>query len=481
MGEKKNYFKAFIDFVASKRFFYVVIGLFLFQAMWIGLSNNYGSPHDEKYHVGVIQIYSHQLTPFMNGQPTSYDQFGDISRNSSYLYHYLMSFPYRLISSITGDLKIQVLFLRSFNILFVVLALLIFKKILDELFKKPIISNLSLFAVVMTPVVTYVSEGVNYDNLVFLGFAVSLYLTIKLLKKFRFTTALLWLSVNILTVLVKFSYGPIALVLVAGTVVYYFVNKIKIIPEIKHSLKNTKRIKMVLLILLSVVAMGLFVERYVGNIVAYGTPMPDCAKVLNAERCSNWAAWERNVVLQQKHLTKKRVSFASYSLNWVKTMESSSFGIYRTSSVKKALPIIKFAGYFVLGLFLLLTVLNIKYIFKRPVLLITLGSIVLYTLALFYVNYRDYRLLASPVAIQGRYLILIMPLMMGFGLFFVHKILEQYKKLWLAFVIFLILIFLQGGVVTYIVSSDHAWWWPDKTVVNINESAKNVLKPVVFK
>jgi hypothetical protein len=480
MNQKKNYIKAFINFIASKKFFYVIISLFIFQAAWIGLSNNYGSPHDEKYHVGVIQIYSQHLTPFMNGQPTSYDQFGDVSRDTSYLYHYLMSFPYRLISMITNNLMTQVILLRLFNILFVILGILIFKKILDEMFKKPIVSNLSLFAVIMTPVFTYVSEGVNYDNLVFLGFAASLYLTIKLIKKFRFTTALLWLSVNLLTILVKFSYGPLAFVLVIGTAIYYLVKKIQIIPEIKYSLKNTNRIKMILLVLLLIVAGGLFTERYVGNLVAYGTPMPDCAKVLNVERCSSWATWERNAQIKQRHLHKKRANIASYATTWVKTMESSSFGIYKTSSVKKALPIIKFAGYFVLALFLLLTAFNIKYILKRPALLVALGSIVFYSIALFAINYRDYLVLASPVAIQGRYLILIMPLMMGFGLFFANKLLEAHKKLWLIFVVLLIIVFLQGGVVTYIISSTHTWWWPDKTVIDINEAAKTILKPIVY-
>src|SRR5680860_98373 len=237
MSQKKNYIEAFMKFIASRRFFYVVIGLFLFQTTWIGLSNNYGSPHDEKYHVGLIQVYSQHVSPFISNQPTAYDQFGDLSRNTSYLYHYLMSFPYRLISVITNDLMTQVIFLRVFNILFVVVGLWFFKKILDSLFKKPGISNLALFGVVMVSVVTYVASGVSYDNLVFLGFAASLYLTLKLLKRFDFTTSIIWLIVNSLTILVKFSYAPIAVVLVTGTVVYYVVTKKDRTIEIKESVK----------------------------------------------------------------------------------------------------------------------------------------------------------------------------------------------------------------------------------------------------
>ncbi|MFZ2125756.1 MAG: hypothetical protein WA087_04255 [Candidatus Saccharimonadales bacterium] len=480
MRQKKNYIEAFMKFIASKRFFYVVIGLFLFQATWIGLSNNYGSPHDEKYHVGVIQVYSQQASPFMGGQPTAYDQFGDVSRNSSYLYHYLMSFPYRLISSISNDITVQVLFLRLFNIIFVAMGLLFFKKVLDSIFGKPIISNLTLYGVVMIPVVTYVASGVNYDNLVFLGFAAALYLTTRLINKFSLEMAIIWISINILTILVKFSYSPIAFVLFVGVIAYYSINRKKRSSEIKESLRNTKKIKIILAILLLIIAGGLFAERYIGNAIAYGTPLPDCSRVLGNERCSKWGPWARNIQVQQENSGEKRANIIIYAKNWVKTMESTSFGIYKTSVVKEALPIIGFVGWALLATFLIFLAFGARYIIKRPIILIALVPVVIYSVILFFINYKEYQKLGSPIAIQGRYLILTLPLLIGSTLFFIHKLFANRKIILKAFVLLWLVAFLQGGVITYIASSDKAWWWHDNTVITVNKSTQNLLKTVII-
>src|SRR3954469_13979749 len=102
--------------VSSDKFFWGVVILLVVQALWIALSGRYPMAYDEDFHLGVIRLYSHHLSPFWNGHPAGGDAFGAVARDPSYLYHYLMSFPYRLISFITSSQMAQVLVLRFINI-----------------------------------------------------------------------------------------------------------------------------------------------------------------------------------------------------------------------------------------------------------------------------------------------------------------------------------------------------------------------------
>src|ERR1044071_4545924 len=112
--------RGFIDMLTrtmgSRRFFWVVLGFFVFESLWIGLSAVYPMAFDEEFHLGVIRIYSQQWSPFLASQPENANQFGALVTDPSYLYHYLMSFPYRLIAVITDNLMVQVILLRLFNV-----------------------------------------------------------------------------------------------------------------------------------------------------------------------------------------------------------------------------------------------------------------------------------------------------------------------------------------------------------------------------
>lgn len=481
MLKKRIFFNRLLDFFASKRFFYVVISLFLLQAVWIALSNNYGSPHDEKYHFGLVQVYSQQPTPFIEDQPESYDQFGDVERGTSYLYHYALSFPYKVASAMSDDVMFQVVFLRLINVLFVAASLFLFKKILDRLFENSLVSNMALFAVIMIPVFTYVAAGISYDNLVLLGFAAALYLTLRLIRRFSYPILLLWVSVNALTSLVKYAYLPLALALFVGLVLYYLFAWKKQRPRIVKAARSWRRWSTIVLAVIALAAGSLFAERYVGNVISYGTPLPDCAKILSAERCQSWAPWQRNELARERNETKTRASLPSYALTWVQKMQSTSLGIYRSSVTQPALPILAVAGWVLLALSVVLGVLNWKYLLRNKALLIALGSAGFFVAVLFVMNYKDYQALGIPVAIQGRYLILLLPLLVGMTLFFVSQRLERHKKVWAVFIALWIIVFLNGGLTTYLARTDTGWWWPNETVRTVNEGAQRIVNPFIIK
>ena len=88
-------------FLGSRIFFAGILTVFVLQALWFALSALYPMAFDEEVHFGIINIYAHQWSPFLAGQPAGADSFGAIARDPSYLFHYLMSFPYRLLEQIT--------------------------------------------------------------------------------------------------------------------------------------------------------------------------------------------------------------------------------------------------------------------------------------------------------------------------------------------------------------------------------------------
>src|SRR5580692_8418743 len=101
MTKQSSYRRRAVALIGSRRFFWGIVALLVLQAVWIACSGRYPMAFDEDFHLGIIRLYAHHLSPFWNGQPAGADAFGAVSRDPSYLYHYLMSFPYRLTSVFT--------------------------------------------------------------------------------------------------------------------------------------------------------------------------------------------------------------------------------------------------------------------------------------------------------------------------------------------------------------------------------------------
>src|SRR5882672_10647373 len=105
-----------VRFVDSQPFFWLVIALLVLEAAWIALTGRYPMAFDEDFHLGIIRLYAHHISPFWAHQPPDGNAFGAVARDPSYLYQYLMSFPYRLVAAFTSDQTLQVLWLRAVNI-----------------------------------------------------------------------------------------------------------------------------------------------------------------------------------------------------------------------------------------------------------------------------------------------------------------------------------------------------------------------------
>ncbi|HVX58758.1 MAG TPA: hypothetical protein VG964_03425, partial [Candidatus Saccharimonadales bacterium] len=153
--------------IASNGFFKAILIIFVLQAIWIAISAGYPQPFDENTHFGLIQLYSHHWLPFIS-EPTTANTFGVVSRDPSYLYHYLLSFPYRLSAHFLRNVDEQILFMRLFSIAFFAWGLVLFRKLLGYCKVSDGVLNASLLFFVLIPVVPLLAGQLNYDNLLML-------------------------------------------------------------------------------------------------------------------------------------------------------------------------------------------------------------------------------------------------------------------------------------------------------------------------
>src|SRR5665811_2105922 len=165
MNKQHSFSRRVVALVASHKFFWAVVALLVLQAAWIALSGRYPMAFDEDFHLGIIKLYAHHLSPIWSGQPPNYDTFGAVTRDPSYLYQYLMSFPYRLISLFTRDQTIQVLSLRAINIGLFAWGLTLYRRLLLRTGASKAIVHACLLIFVLIPIAPFLAAQINYDNL----------------------------------------------------------------------------------------------------------------------------------------------------------------------------------------------------------------------------------------------------------------------------------------------------------------------------
>jgi hypothetical protein len=113
--------------------------------------------------------------------------------------------------------------------------------------------------------------------------------------------------------------------------------------------------------------------------------------------------------------------------------------------------------------------------------LVTLG---VYIGVLFWNNYGSYLQTGQPVAINGRYLLLVLPLVLAVSALafvaFLRKLQLGDARPWVAAGIVLLLL-QGGGFITFVLQSDESWYWQNsKPVSALNHAARNVLRPLIY-
>ncbi len=474
--------------LANERFFYVVIGLFVLQAVWFALTAKYPMAFDENFHFGLIQLHANQWLPFFTEQPRHAEMYGPVVRDPSYLYHFLLSVPYRLIRFVTDNQTAQIIALRILNIALFACSFVLIRRLLVLLGGSRALNHVVLLLFSLVPIVPFLAAHINYDNLFIL---MMLWIFLELFAWFieldahkisGGRTALL-VSGLLLSCLIKYSFLPVALA-VGGMMLWQLwqkrAYKRTLWSRAVSSLRTMQKWRLAAVVICLILSMGLFGERYGINIVRYHAPNPDCAQVLSVASCHQYGPWERDYVYVQTGYVANKLD---YPWQWLYGMwQRSFFAISDTYDTKAPLPVpggtaIALA---VIGctLFIWYSRRIIEHNVYRQTVLLAAG---LYIAALFIQTYQGFVKTGIPVAINGRYLIPFLPFIMLFvGLAF--------RKLWhvqqgtkVLAVLIVTLLFLQGGgVLTFIVKSDDTWDWPNDAVIRINHAARNVLRTVII-
>jgi hypothetical protein len=490
-----------LSFIRSDGFFWVIVGVLIFQAAWLALTARFPMAFDENFHFGIIQLFAHQWGPFFSSAPPNSGQYGDLVRNPSYLYQYLMSFPYRLIAHFIHQESIQIILLRFINIGLFALGLAAFRRFLRHLNVSSGIVNISLLMLVLVPVVPFLAGQINYDNLIFLIIPVVGLLTLSCRQKLQASGAfppkelILLASLCLLGSLVKYAFLPIVLALFIYLVVALLrsSHRTTALTAAYRAFWSLSRWLKLGLIVLFLIALGLFTERYGENIVRYHSLQPNCSKIESVEQCLQYGPWARNYVIAANNEAAQSPvpldpNLSLFAPTWIRgMMHRLYFAINYDYYNYAELPVNTTVAYIIGGLGLLLSGLFWRQLRKKqPFIMLPVVIITLYVASLLYVNFTDYLHFKTMLAINGRYLILILPLVFAifasaYSVFLQNTAPKNATTYKLGLTAIVTILSLQGaGIVTYIVRSDDNWYWPNSVITEVNLAAKKILIPLTI-
>jgi hypothetical protein len=481
--------------LSSRHFFWGVVGLLIVQALWVALTAHYPMAFDEDFHLGIIGIYAHHLSPFLSGQPAGADVYGAIARDPSYLYQYLLSFPYRLINIFTHDQTIIVILLRCLNIGLFVSGLILYRRLLRTLCAPEGVINGCLLFFVLIPIVPLLAGQINYDNLFIPGVVLSLLLSIKLVallraqKQLDFRLLALLTAVCLLTSLVKYAFLPVFLAIgLFVTVQIWLVcgwSARAALELMRLSIGHMTRPLLIGYGLLLLLALGLFSQRYIVNLVQYGTPIPDCGKVLSLKQCSSYGPWIRDYNFKINKLDEDKNPLV-FTEDWLYGMWLRLYfsvdGPATQYQTRGPLPVPALSAIVYASGGLVVLVFGARRLLRtydKSTLALFGGAAFIYGLTIYLDNYKAYLRTGQPVAINGRYLLPFIPIVLVLVCLAGRSYLRKYPRLSsLLIVSILFTQFWGGGVLTYILRSNDDWYWSAPAAHTATHTVQHLVGPL---
>lgn len=497
---RRDVARAVMRAMGSDWFFRVILGVFVLQALWIALTFAYSAAFDEYSHLGIIRLYAEQWSPLLGSQPPGDAVYGAVFRDPSYLYQYLMSFPYRLVAHGTDSLPVQIMFLRLIDIVIFGAGLVIWRKVLLlAKLSKPVAHILLLFFVLI-PATPFLAGQLNYDNLFFTCIALSFYLAIRLVGYIREKRALppvltlVSLSVVLLGSLVKYAFLPIALT-IGAYVLVVMVRTFGWRPgqlwrEVKRLADGLRGPAAVAACLLFLLSFGLFAERYGTNTLRYHTPVPDCDAVLEQDDCRAYAPFGRNLSYKEigykDYLTVN--DKLTYPDTWARGMIRALYFSVGPEQLDypagEPLRVAFVTAWLTVGFAAACILLRLKMLWRKSFAFrLFLVVPLVYIGILFAQNLSDYLSLGVPVALNGRYLLpVLLPLMALTAVAaqdIFRKVSLGYKLGALG--VLLVLTLNGGGVTPHIIRSADSWIWQSQPALTTTRTVRAILWPVIIR
>ena len=414
------------QFIKSKNFLYVLLALFVGQAVFFAAAINYKVPSDEEFHFTFTQYYANR--PILEG-PVIADQnsnfiLGDVQRLPSYMYHYVSSFYLRAVTVFSKNIEVQVFSLRLLNVAIGLLCLLVLVRLLRRIGTSQLSINLVTAGLISTGMFVWVFAGITYDNLAMLLFLLLLHQLIGLQKKLQIIPLLLSASTALFLFVVKETYLPVVLLcflLLFGWHLKQSGFK-KLWKDLwKSTLKAWKsastRRALVGVAILFLTTFGLFAERYIQNYVIYGKTTPSCNQVHSESECMQSSIYRRNTGQKKEFEAAKKAgdgqleSFGDYTRKWGILVYERTFFYRGHQTIKANDPARRVAGITTLFVAIIMSAgIWLGRGKRSDVLHKALGIITVgYILLVFFYNLNTYHYYGYPFAIQGRYLLPVLP------------------------------------------------------------------------
>jgi hypothetical protein len=449
-------FQRIKSIVSSSSFFKGVLALAAVQGVWYALTYRLGVL-DEHVHFGFISIFTDQISPFITSQKLEWDWLGEVTRNPSSLYYYIMSFPLRFIEVFTADTKVHIIFLRLIHTVIFLYGLVRYSKFFKVTGVPRIFSNIVLLLLVLTPSVAVIPGIISYDNMQFLFSGILLYQAALMIKKpvVSIDDILKILIIIMVGMLMKYTFIALAAPLCAVVLISIF--------RRKKAIKITKNKHTFILGALFVFALIFFIERPVQNLVKYQNFSASCVSKLGEERCKDNHSNKRNITA----LERKTDDFSPKSLyeftfvDWIPNMIRSQVRLNPWDSPSKVLLLLYAVGFFG-GITIVL--MHLRTLLTNKYYVLMISAISTFSLILLLNNYKSYRLLAEVVAVSSRYLLPVQPLLMMLVLVSSYSLFKKRRRLSVVILAVTILCFVfGGGVTTYYITADDGAKWSDRT------------------
>lgn len=468
--------------VGSKKFFYFVLALTALQGLWFALSFR-PILFDEGHHINFIFLYRDLGLPIISGQSTEWDYLGDVTRNSSYLYYYVMSLPLHALFFMEDNHAAQIILLRVISLSLFLASLFLFRSALLKAGSSAASTHTALLVFVLIPAIAPMPGVVSYDVAMMALFALQVLWAIEIIKSGRFElarlTGLVVLS-GLLTV-IKAASIPLSIAILLYIIWFYlkrYGGAIK--REFIDAARAMSAKFIILLVIATVISVGLVVERPLMNLLEYGKVSPNCTTVLSADRCYVNYTSKRN----QDFIAAKPESFdpinpyTFFFTLWVPDMIKTSAQQW---PYRGAFPIMLTLLYSAAIAGCLLVIANIRSLLKNPPYQLFVIIVVGYIAILFMQQYNSYIKLGQPAALSGRYLMPVLPMMLGLVMASIGSFSANLRRLLLIGLVAALVIATQGGgIITHLLSVDRTeYYWQNSFSQKINDDMKQVLRPLV--
>ena len=421
---------------------------------------------DEARHLGVIDIYTNTLNPFIRYQDASFDWLGDITRDPSMFYYYALSYPLRFIQFFTDNWKLQVISLRLIHLVAFTLGIYVYDRMFSKMGFPILISRLTLLFLILTPSVAVLPGVVNYDNFIFLFSGLLLLYTVKIFKskKVQVETLLTTINIVLFGTLIKYTFLALAL----PVCVFIIMNLMRRKLFNKRYFVIKKNAGLVFMMALFIVGLGLFIERPMNNFIMFGRFNGDCVSLHGENRCLKNYVQARNIraveVMQDDFKPKNFYKFIVS--DWVPNIIVTQVRLTPWSQPSKVLHGLYFASFFG-GLALIL--IQLKQIVRSSrYTLFVLYTVTTFCIILAVTIYQAYVSLGEVVAASSRYLLPVQPLFMilvafsGFLLVGDRRS-NRFKIALISTFLMLLLLISMGGVVSYIRTAPKGQKWTHYT------------------